>query len=183
MLFFSCDMDDIACGWVHGRCHRGDIYETAYKWLSQYCGFFPPLWISSDQDKLTGYAPRCGKVLFGFNKVRGFPVKYDMWMVLLGTLINLDTDNFRFIDERLVEGLNTLEEQGELTWSDCKTLDRFLKQRVFVDRDQFVVKSLDLRKSQLILCNDEAQRAIVSKKGFPSSRVKVLSTYSRLSRW
>lgn len=179
MYFSAFDIDDVPHGWIRGKCQRGDMYETAYKWLSQYCDFFPPVWVSDDQNKLTGYSFNSKKALFGFNRLSGFPVKYDPWTTILGILINLDTNNFRLIDERLVEDLNSFDEDEVPGWSSSRTLDDYLRSFVFVNFDQFAVRSLDLRRSDVILCNDEAQRSILGKKGFPSSKIKVSSSYSR----
>ena len=183
MYFFACDFDDVVFGWIRGNCQKGEMYETAYKWLAQYCEFFPPLWVSLDEEKLTGYSAKSSKVLFGFKFVNGFPVKYDAWMIFLGILINLDTNNFRYIDERLVEELDIMERDGETRWSHCHNLDNYLKSYVFVNDDQFVVPSLDLRQSQTIVCSDEAQRGNLIRKGFQGSKIKVASVYSRSKVW
>lgn len=182
MYFFACELDDVIYGFVRASCKQGDLLETAYKWLAQYCNFFPPLWLSSDQGKLTGYSVNCGKILFAFKNINGFPVSYRAWQMLLGTLVNLDTNDYRYIDQRLVEDLDDMKESGDINCSRHGTLDDFLKKNVFVNKDQFVVRSLDLRKSALIICNDEAQRLAISRKGFPSRNIKVTSLYSRLNR-
>jgi hypothetical protein len=183
MYYFSCDFDDIPFGLIRAKCRKGDMYETAYKWLAQYCDFFPPLWVSSDRDRLTGYNDKSGRVLFGFNSLNGFPVKYDQWMILLGILVNLDTNNFRYIDEYLVTALRELEDSGEIDLSPHQNLDGYLKSSVFVNEDQFAVQSLDLRQSHIIVCKDEVQRTNLSRRGFPLSIIKVSSVYTRSRNW
>jgi len=179
MYFYACDLENSPCGWIRGICKKGNYYETAFKWLSQYCNFFPPLFVSTEQDKLTGYSIKSDKLLFGFKGINGFPIKYDEWMRLTGILVNLDTNNFRFIDEKLVEGLKELQAAGEIDLSPYANLDDFLKKRVFVESEQFVVSSLDLRKSSIIICHSEIQKSSLIKKGFTPNLIKVVSSFSR----
>ena len=181
MYFFASDIELIPYGWIRGFCRKGDYYETGFKWLSQYCKFFPPLFVSLDQNKLTGYSHQGDKILFGFKEINGFPIKYDEWMMIVGILINLDTNNFRYIDEKLVEGLKELQASGYINLSGCANLDEFLKKRVFVEKDQFVVNSLDLRKSSVIISLSEIQKSSLIRKGFPANSIKVVSSFSRLT--
>jgi len=179
MHFYAGDLEEISYGWIRGHCKKGSYYETAYKWLAQYCKFFPPIFLSSDQNKLSGYTQTCDKILFGFKNLNGFPVKYDEWVRIVGILINLDTNNFRFIDERLVEGLKELAKIGEICLEPHTNLDSYLKGKVFVEYDQFVVESLDLRRSCVIVCFNEIQKSALVRKGFQSSQIKIVAAFSR----
>ncbi len=181
MYFYACDLELAPYGWVRGTCRKGDYYETAFKWLSQYCNFFPPLFVSREQDKLTCYSIKSDKLLFGFKSINGFPIKYDEWMRLVGVLVNLDTNNFRLIDEKLVEGLKEFQSLGEISLSGYANLDDFLRRRVFVESEQFVVASLDLRKSSIIISHNEIQKNSLVKKGFSPSLIKVVSSFSRFN--
>jgi hypothetical protein len=164
MYFYASDLDQAPFGWVKGFCERGGYYETAYKWLAQYSNFFPPIFLSSDQSKLSGYSLSCDKILFGFKNITGFPVKYDEWIKIVGILINLDTNNFRLIDERLLEGLSELSKLGEIQFNHSANLDSYLNSKVFVNYDQIVVSSLDLRKSCVIVCFNEIQKSALVRK-------------------
>lgn len=179
MNFYAGEVEEISYGWVRGSCKKGGYYETAYKWLSQYSKFFPPIFLSSDQNKLSGYDNKSNKVLFGFRNLNGFPVKYDEWLRIVGILINLDTNNFRYIDEKLMEGLMELSKTGEIKIEPHVNLDSYLKSKVFVEFDQFVVGSLDLRKSSVIVCYNEIQKTALARKGFPVSQIKVVAGFSR----
>lgn len=179
MHFYAGNLEEISYGWVRGNCKKGSYYETAYKWLAQYSKFFPPIFLSSDQNKLSGYTQTCDKILFGFKNLNGFHVKYDEWVRVVGILINLDTNNFRLIDERLMEGLMELSKTGEITLDAHATLDSYLKSKVFVEHDQFVVGSLDLRKSSVIVCFNEIQKSALVRKGFPASQIKTVAAFSR----
>lgn len=182
MYFFACDLDKAPYGIVRGSCKRGDFFETAYKWLAQYCQFFPPLFVSTDQSRLSGYLPSSDKIVFGFKSISNiFPVDYNGWVMISGILLNLDTNNFRLIDERLVEGLKELQSDGEVDLSKYHNLDDFLKRNVFVNKEQFAVQSLDLRRAYSILCSNEIQKATLTRKGFQSGQIKIVSSFSRSS--
>jgi len=180
MFFFACDLDNIPYGWIRGSCKHGDYFETAYKWLAQYCNFFPPLFLSSDHLKLSGYSIKADKILFSYKTINGgFPVSYDGWMRIVGILLNLDTNNFRLIDERLVEGLKDLQALGEVNLLKYRNLDDFVKSTVFTDSEQFVVQALDLRRASSIVCQSEIQKTALVRKGFQSGQIRIVSSFSR----
>ena len=180
MYFTACDIENVPYGVISGRCSKGDIFETPYKWLSQFCRFFPPIFISHDQEKLAGYSQVGDKILFGFKSLRGFSVSYECWMIVVGILLNLDTDDFTLMDKRLSDGLKNLESEGQLDLSRFNTMDSYLKSELFAKKDQFVIDKLDLRKSNAIICRNETQRVNLTRKGFMFSQIKIASTYSRL---
>lgn len=179
MYFYACDLEETSFGWIRGHCKKGSYYETAYKWLAQYCNFFPPVFLSSDQSKLSGYNNENEKILFGFKSFNGFPIKYDEWIRISGILINLDTNNYRFIDEKLSEGLLELAATGEIEFGPHTNLDQYLRSKVFVNYDQIVVESLDLRRSSVIVCFNEIQKTVLTRKGFSANQIKIVASFSR----
>src|SRR3989338_2392061 len=40
--------------------------EKTYRWLGQYCGFFPQIWLSRSTSKITGVRNSPQNILFGF---------------------------------------------------------------------------------------------------------------------
>ncbi len=181
LYYFAQEVDQAPYGFIRGACKRGDHFETPYKWLSQYCNFFPPLFVSSDQRKLSGYSLKSNKVLFGFKSIRGYPVDYDQWINVAGMLINLDTTDFSLMDKTVVDGLHELEQFGDIDLGIYKSYEDYLRRAVFIEKNQFAVPSLDLRKTSVILCNNEVQRSSLIRKGFPSQIVKLASFYSQPS--
>jgi hypothetical protein len=177
--FFAQDAEESPYGVARAACKRGDYYETAYKWLSQYCDFFPPLFISTDQSRLSGYNQSTGKVLFGFSNVRGYPVKYDEWMRIVEVLINIDTTDFSIMDRAIIDGLKDMEKVGDIDLSTYPSFEAYLKKAVFVESEQYVVNSLDLRKASVIVCQSEIHKSSLIRKGFPASLIRIASMYSR----
>lgn len=179
LYFFACDIDCCSYGFIRASCRRGDLYETCYKWLAQYCKFFPPLFVSTDQHKLSGYSSGCDKVLFGFKNIRGFPISYEEWYKISGVLINIDTMDFAMMDRALEEGLQDLELLGDYSMRNAGGFDEYLKNKVFIETDQYAVSGLDLRRASTIVCRSEIQKMTLMKRGFRSNDLRVASSYSR----
>ena len=153
-------------------------YLPAYQWLGQYCGFSPQIWLSRSTRKITGMRNRPDNILFGFENVQGFPVRYDVWCHLLNPLINGMRDN-KPIEQYLRESLeDALKEDDELDevlkgWQKSRSLDEFLQRNLFVEHDQVVVPSLNLRSAKKIICRTERQKKTLRKMGFIEDRVEV----------
>jgi hypothetical protein len=177
--FFPYDIGDCSHNFINPHCKRGDWYETAYKWLSQYCNFFPPLFLSSNQAKLIGYSHDSEKVLFGFKNANGFPVCYDEWLKISGVLLNVDTNDFYLMRKLLISGLKDLENIGDYTLSKMGCLENYLRKKAFVRIDQIVVNGLDLRKACVIVCHSDIQKSYLIKKGFPAHIIKKTSSYCK----
>ena len=54
--------------------------------------------------------------------------------------------------------------------------DAFLKDYVFVDRDQVVVPSLNLKPAKVVICRDERQKKALRRMGFIEDRITIRNT-------
>ena len=174
MYYYASDIEDISYSRVRGKMREGDIYETAYKWLACYIGYYPPLWLSQDYHKLTGYGKGSKKILFGFKNVQGQPVSYDEWMIILGVLINLHTEDFVFASGEVEKELVLLSRRGIVDLSGLRGVPEFMKKYVLVSTaNQIATRSLDLRESTTIICCDQVQKMTLVRRGFSPSSISV----------
>jgi hypothetical protein len=163
----------------------GEEMLRCYTWIGKYCGYCPQIWLSRSNSSITGFKrgwkPKEDPILFGFDLiVGGFPVKYNTWEYIMSSLMNHATfeeqnaDIIKFNSE-LVEDYEKekWELDGELKeWIDCgKDLDTFLKKCLFVEHDQVVVPSLNLKVAKKILCRNEKQKKALRKMGFIEDRI------------
>lgn len=121
-------------------------------------------------------------VLFGFDIVKGFPVSYRHWEALMNTIAN--SDNFENQNKDITEFFNEVvdfykeenepldEEASDWVNSGCN-LDVFLKKYVFVEKDQIVVPSLNLKSAKKIICRNEKQKKKLRKIGFIEDRIEI----------
>jgi len=161
-----------------------DWLLPAYRWLSNYCGYCPQIWLSRSRSSITGYRNGlCNDtVLFGFDIIKGFPVSYSHWEVILGALIN--TTGFESQNTAIEKTFNSIladyidegeEPEGEFSdWvkSDCN-LENFLRDYLFKEVDQVVVPSLNLKSAKKIICHNEKQKKKLLKMGFIEDRVLI----------
>jgi len=182
MYYYAGDIEEVFCGRIRPRLEKDSLLETAYRWLGRHCGFFPPLWVSRNQNKLVGYNIESQKVLFGFKRMNGFGVIYDEWITLVGILANLKTSSFYYVDQVLFEELQILEKDGMVDFEGTKNLREYLQKKVFKKSDQIIVQSLDLRRSDIIICKSKIQKAALIKKGFPASKIKIKKVYSHVAQ-
>lgn len=160
-----------------------------YKWLSYYCGgFCPQVWLSRSRSSITGFKTEYNKenegILFGFDIIAGsFPISYEPWEFLMNTLLNIKdgeslestnkkiADDFKLVEKDCIEYKE--EPDGELRdWIDCgRNLDEYLKKHVFVEKDQVVVPSLNLKLAKKIICRNERQKKVLRKMGFIEDRI------------
>lgn len=183
-----------------------DFLLPAYKWLSNYCGYCPQVWLSRSHLSITGYKmPRMLKkrqyyvqkrgefkvrndnVLFGFDVIKGFPVRYNFWEMLLMFIdekLSLEEQNKYFTKEfnditRECKLDNCIDDEF-MAWDSCGgNLDLFLKKYVFVEEDQVVVPSLNLKAAKKIICSDEKQKKALRKMGFIEDRIQIKNIKSR----
>lgn len=174
------------------QVHYGKVYPAplefvdkdlrpAYEWLGRYCGFFPQIWLSRSRSMITGIHYDPATILFGFEHIRGFPVHYGRWEYLLNPLCNLVTDNQalqRYFTEMLTETQAELEPEEQLEdflreWQQSNGLDDFLKRYVFIEHDQVVVPSLNLKAAKQIICRNEQQKRKLRRTGFIEDRIEV----------
>lgn len=163
--------------------------RPAYEWLGKYCGFFPQIWLSISRSAITGI--RYGSstsILFGFEHVRGFPLRYDRWEYLLNPLSTGIVDSAalqRYYTEMLTETQAALEPGEQLgdfleEWQQSNGLDDFLHRYVFIKQDQVVVPSLNLKSAKEIICRNERQKRQLRKMGFIEDRIM---TQNRIGKY
>ena len=158
---------------------RGDISMTGYRYRVN------PIGISGSEQR----AER-DSVLFGFDLVHGFPINYEFWwLFVLNAALNLPTVSKTEVDQWLVEKLDwwlaeSTSEHGaaldpvvhrwEIAWrEDRPNLTEFLRRHVFVERDQVVVTSLNLKTAKRILCRNERQKKLLRRMGFIEDRIEI----------
>ncbi len=176
LYFLSYDINDCFFSYIRGRCVLGDFYDTSYKWLSRYCNFFPPIFLSTDKEKLFG-CKSDNKVIVGFKKIDGFPVCFDEWEKISGILANLDTSDFGLMQEYLFGMLKDMESNESSNLFTFDSFKSYLKKKVFIEKDQYAVKGVDFRKSCVIICRNEIDKNFMVKRGFPSHIIKTSFNY------
>lgn len=159
-------------------------FLEAYKWLGKYCGYCPQIWLSRSRSCLTGYKGRgwgkwendkSEKIMFGFDVIKGFPLDFDTWELILGPLMNKEKisvfmkDMYKMIMEDGGDfsgdmGIKDYIEKGE---------DYFLKKYLFVEKDQVVVPSLNLKSAKIIFCKSEKHVKALRKMGFINDRIRI----------
>jgi len=183
-----------------------DFFILAYKWLGNYCGYFPQVWLARSHLHLTGYKSNCilkkrqfvqqkrsytknkmDSVLFGFDIIKGFPVSFRYWELILMFLSGegtLEQKNERLIQEvneivRDCKKDNSLIDEEMIAWDKCNgDLETFLKKYVFVEVDQVVVPSLNLKAAKQIICRNEKQKKKLRRMGFIEDRI-VIKNFGR----
>lgn len=160
-------------------------FANAYRWLAQYCGFFPQVWLSRSRSAITGYsqALQRDQVLFGFETIKGFPVDYDSWCLLLNPLINaasVDQSN-RVVEEAIRELVNDPQAHEHPVAIASRKLGgdttSILQSVLFVENDQVVVPRLNLKSAKQIVCRNEFQKKTLRRMGFIEDRIIVRRIY------
>ncbi len=166
-------------------------FAITYEWLGQYCGYWPQVWLSRSHSEITGFrmpgkrnrAP--DTVLFGFDYIKGFGVDYDIWCSLLTPLANAKSlaeanDAVRREIEDMAADPEPADAAISKTWRQCRDIDIVLQRHLFVERDQVVVPSLNLKAAKHIICRTEKQRKARRKMGFIEDRIEIrnLNTWS-----
>jgi len=66
------------------------------------------------------------------------------------------------------------EDPTSKSWLDCgQDLEKFLKKSLFVEVDQVIVPSLNLKAAKKIICRNEKQKKKLLKMGFVEDRVRI----------
>ena len=170
----------------------GPIWENASRWLGEHCGFCPQVWLSRSRSRITGYRrladqpDSLGLILFGFETIQGFGVDYDLWESLLNVLFNSKgfAPQNRAIERQWDDLM--LHWEGDLpphlvTWNETRDLGHTLKQHLFVENDQVVVPTLNLKAAKEIICRDESEKKHLRKLGFIEDRITIRNT--RPKQW
>ena len=174
-----------------------------YRWVGYHCGYVPQIYLSRSRSSITGF--RCQRsvkkreysskepkrrqyakihnddVLFGFDVIKGFPLSYDHWELIMSSAMShktLEKQNAEMVKSlnEIIKGYKRGEEmEKELRdWIDCgKNLDVYLKKCVFKEVDQVVVPSLNLKSAKKIICHDERQKKKLRKMGFIEDRIVI----------
>jgi len=132
-------------------------------------------------------------ILFEFDVLPNksvFPVDYDLWCFILSSLANTKPNSSKQdFDKNVRETLDyflkeeiTSKEKGEEI-SDCDyiwdwgnfdgDIDAYMKKYLFVENDQIVVPSLNLKTAKRIICRNEKQKKKLRKIGFIEDRIKI----------
>lgn len=183
-----------------------DFLIKPYQWLGKYCKFMPQIWLSRSKLGMTGYKSQTkrkgGKyfgtrknfepnVMFGFDIIKGFPVDFEIWCFCLNPLMNCkdpiregDDAIKRSFDEWYKDckedpdiGVDNFKPNGELyKWSHSRDFQDFLNRYMFVENDQVVVPSLNLKAAKQIFCRNEKQVKALRHMGFIHDRIKILNS-------
>ena len=162
-----------------------DFFLDAYTWLGSYCGYFPQIWLSRSRSELTGYKRRNtyskkhdkkSKIMFGFDIIKGFPVKFDPWELILGPLMSKEPLN-KFMKELYDDIYKEKEEFDKYTLPVKDYVEKgeeyFLKTHLFVEHDQIVVPSLNLKSAKVIFCKNEKDYKKLAQMGFIKDRIQI----------
>ena len=151
--------------------------SQAYQWLGNYCGFFPQVWLSRSVCKITGVRYHPENILFGFENIQGFPVSHDHWCFMLGELNNGASE--KSIADYFTDIIHDLKSEGEeldgvlRDWEKSQNLEDYLQRYLFVERDQVVVPSLNLKAAKKIVCRNEQQKKKLRQMGFIEDRIRI----------
>ena len=120
--------------------------------------------------------------MFGFDIIKGFPVSFDHWELIMNDLC--DSDDVKDQNKAIVDSLNTIlgyykedKEEPEDVLADwvksgCD-LDVFLRDYLFKEVDQVVVPSLNLKVAKKIICHNEKQKKKLRQMGFIEDRIVI----------
>jgi len=162
-----------------------DWLFNAYVWIGYYCGYCPQIWLSRSHMNITGFKNKYSEddILFAFDIIKGFPVDYDSWCTILNPLINCKKHDKIYMDKNIIECFNEMlsnYEEGDeieddllLYWKNNKDFDGLLKKFLFVEKDQIVVPSLNLKCAKEVICRNERQKKQLRKMGFIEDRIKI----------
>ena len=133
-------------------------------------------------------------VLFCFDLIRGFPVDSDVWcVIILYTVMNMPKAGLDAVNRQICINMDewaeaVLEDDPHelehgycppaAAWLKCRDISTFLKQHVFVERDQVVVPSLNLKAAKEIICRDERQKKALRRMGFIEDRITIRNIQS-----
>ena len=180
-------------------------FLKAYKWLGIYCKYCPQIWLSRSKSSITGYKnnqkfPKKRKyvigkkpdedyIMFGFENIIGFPVDYNLWEMILSPLMsskdpikdgNKDIEKYmnEILEDYKTEKIEiTRDDYGVYEWKECNcNIDYFLKNKLFIEKDQVVLPSLNLKSAKIIYCRNEKQVKKLRNMGFIQDRIKILNS-------
>lgn len=186
MYYHSRELKYVMYGKVYPVWTPNNYLDLNYKWLGQFCGYAPQVWLSKSNIGYTGFKNKENKynkddILFGFDIIKGFSVKMEPWEYILNAFHRLDVD---MRDNYTIEQLNNELEsyiRSILALFDNPTeelelyelsVEGLLKE-LFKDVDQVVIPSLNLKTAKKIICRTDLQKKKLRKMGFIEDRITV----------
>ena len=126
-------------------------------------------------------------LMFAFDIIKGFPIDFDIWSFILSPLMGCkdpikDGDDAikKDIEEYLREEHPSKEEIQQdpvlRKWTNSANYEDFLVKWAFVENDQVVVPSLNLKAAKQIFCRNERQIKELRHMGFINDRIKILNS-------
>lgn len=179
-----------------------EYFLKPYQWLGKYCGYSPQIWLGRGKTAITGYKSKYKQkgskysgarrnfepnVMFTFDIIKGFPVDYDLWCSILNPLIGCE-DPVRHGDDAIKKSFeewhnDCKKDNIEITpnselwkWVSSSSYEDFLNRYLFVENDQVVVPSLNLKAAKQVFCRNEKQVKVLRHMGFINDRIKILNS-------
>jgi hypothetical protein len=182
MFYHQRPSQYVTYGKVHPQKTEDEEFARAYRWLGQYCGYAPQIWLSRSTSCITGFnrRPDLDLILFGFENIKGFPIDYNFWCELLNLFFNVPSVEYanEALNLYFEDRASTYEECGDSdrvheVWKKTQNVDEMLRQCLFCENDQVVVPSLNLKAAKVIFCRTDRQKKELWKMGFIEDRIKV----------
>jgi len=161
-----------------------DDFICCYKWLGQYCGYCPQIWLSRSKSCLTGYRSSNSKkedfVMFGFDVIEGFCLDFDTWAIFIHSIMTFCRRKINpsliEINENIYSDLKEYlnDDGGFMKNFKDKSFEEILDKVLFVENDQVVVPSLNLKVAKQIFCRTEKVKRKLRKLGFIEDRIKIM---------
>jgi len=131
-------------------------------------------------------------VMFAFDIIKGFYVDFETWCYLLNILCNCndsikegddaikkDLDEYYkdFLKDQLLHPEEILDSNDILyKWTNSNNYEDFLNKYLFIENDQVVVPSLNLKSAKKIFCRNERQVKELRHMGFIKDRIEILNS-------
>ena len=186
MYYHSRELKYVMYGKVYPVWTPNNYLDLNYKWLGQFCGYAPQVWLSKSNIGYTGFKNKENKynkddILFGFDIIKGFSVKMEPWEYILNAFHRLDVD---MRDNYTIEQLNNelvsyIRSILALFDNPTEELELYelsvegLLKELFKDVDQVVIPSLNLKTAKKIICRTDLQKKKLRKMGFIEDRIIV----------
>ncbi len=184
MFYHARELKHVVYGKVKAFVEPDDFLIPAYKWLSNYCKFYPQIWLSRSTSSITGIKRLKNKILFGFDYIKGFSLDYSQWETALFELA--DKDEKKDLEDILKNyfiNQNKEDDQENLKGKDrifpTKNYEKWKKSYLFIENDQIVVPTLNLKSAKKIICRDEKQKKALRKLGFIEDRIQIQNLPTR----
>ena len=162
-----------------------DDFIYCYRWLGNYCGYCPQIWLSRSRSCLTGYKSGNSKkedfVMFGFDVVKGFPLEFDTWELFIYSIMSLYNKNkkpsLNQINSKIFKDIQDFikeDDEGYMDKYKYKSFQEILDKVLFMEHDQVVVPSLNLKSAKEIFVRTEKTKKKLKKMGFIDDRIKIM---------